>query len=145
MNILFFLTPKSEVAYIYDDDTLRQALEKMEYHRYTAVPIIDHKDGTYIGTITEGDLLWDIKEWHDLNMLDAEDVPILSVKRKRDNEPVAADANIEDLISKVMNQNFVPVIDDDERFIGIITRKDVIQYLSRKCGMEEELLFMAVE
>ncbi len=78
-------------------------------------------------------------------MLDAEDVPILSVKRKRDNEPVAADANIEDLISKVMNQNFVPVIDDDERFIGIITRKDVIQYLSRKCGMEEELLFMAVE
>lgn len=145
MNILFFLTPKSEVAYIYDDDTLRQALEKMEYHRYTAVPIIDHKDGTYIGTITEGDLLWDIKEWHDLNMLDAEDVPILSVKRKRDNEPVVADANIEDLISKVMNQNFVPVIDDDERFIGIITRKDVIQYLSRKCGMEEELLFMAVE
>ncbi len=145
MNILFFLTPKSEVAYIYEDDTLRQALEKMEYHRYTAVPIIDHKDGTYIGTITEGDLLWDIKEWHDLNMLDAEDVPILSVKRKRDNEPVAADANIEDLISKVMNQNFVPVIDDDERFIGIITRKDVIQYLSRKCGMEEELLFMAVE
>ena len=145
MNILFFLTPKSEVAYIYDDDTLWQALEKMEYHRYTAVPIIDHKDGTYIGTITEGDLLWDIKEWHDLNMLDAEDVPILSVKRKRDNEPVAADANIEDLISKVMNQNFVPVIDDDERFIGIITRKDVIQYLSRKCGMEEELLFMAVE
>ncbi len=60
MNILFFLTPKSEVAYIYDDDTLRQALEKMEYHRYTAVPIIDHKDGTYIGTITEGDLLWDV-------------------------------------------------------------------------------------
>ena len=28
MNILFFLTPKSEVAYINEDDTLRQALEK---------------------------------------------------------------------------------------------------------------------
>ena len=41
MNILFFLTPKSEVAFIYDDQTLRQALEIMEYHRYTAVPIID--------------------------------------------------------------------------------------------------------
>ncbi len=145
MNILFFLTPKSEVAYIYDDDTLRQALEKMEYHRYTAVPILNHEDGTYIGTLTEGDLLWDVKEWHDLNMRDAEDVPILSVRRKRDNEPVAADANIEDLISKVTNQNFVPVIDDDERFIGIITRKEVIQYLSRKCGMEEEMLLMAVD
>lgn len=30
MNILFFLTPKKEIAYIYDDDSLRQALEKME-------------------------------------------------------------------------------------------------------------------
>ena len=29
MNILFFLTPKCEVAYIYEDETLRQALEKM--------------------------------------------------------------------------------------------------------------------
>lgn len=144
MNILFFLTPKSEVAYIYDDDTLRQALEKMEYHRYMAVPIIDHIDGTYMGTLTEGDLLWDLKERHDLNLREAEDIPILAVRRKRDNEPVAADADIEDLISKVMNQNFVPVIDDDDRFIGIITRKDVIQYLSRKCGMEEKLMYSGI-
>lgn len=141
MNILFFLTPKSEVAYIYDNDTLRQTLEKMEYHRYTAIPIIDHQDGTYIGTITEGDLLWDIKERYNLNVKDAEEVPVLAIKRKRDNEPVDVDADIEDLISKVMNQNFVPVIDDNDCFIGIITRKDVIQYLAQKCGMKEELLF----
>ena len=67
-------------------------------------------------------------------------MPILDVKRKRDNEPVAVGADIEDLINKVMNQNFVPVIDDNECFIGIITRKDVIQYLTRKCGMEERML-----
>lgn len=54
MNILFFLTPKSEVAYIYEDYTIRQALEKMEYHKYSAIPIIS-KDGKYVGTITEGD------------------------------------------------------------------------------------------
>lgn len=140
MNILFFLTPKSDVAYIYDNDTLRQTLEKMEYHRYMAIPIIDHDNGKYIGTITEGDLLWDIKGRYDLALKDAEDVPILAVKRKKDNEPVAAEADIEDLICKVMNQNFVPVIDDSECFIGIITRKDVIQYLTRKCGVEEKLL-----
>lgn len=138
MNILFFLTPKSEVAYIYDNETLRQTLEKMEHHRYMAVPIIDHEDGTYIGTITEGDLLWDIKDRYDLTLRDAEDVPILAVKRKRDNEPVDADADIEDLISKVMNQNFVPVIDDSNCFIGIITRKDVIQYLAEKCEVRLE-------
>ena len=51
MNILFFLTPKSEVAYISEEDTLRQALEKMEYHKYSAIPIIS-RTGRYIGTLT---------------------------------------------------------------------------------------------
>ncbi len=138
MNILFFLTPKRDVAYIFDNDTLRQTLEKMEHHRYTAIPIVDHENGEYIGTITEGDLLWDIKQRYDLTIREAEDIPILAVKRKRDNEPVDADADIEDLISKVMNQNFVPVIDGAQRFIGIITRKDVFQYLTQKYGVEEE-------
>lgn len=137
MNILFFLTPKSEVDYVYDDDTLWQTLEKMEYNKYTAIPIISHVDGTYVETITEGDLLWDIKERCDLNFRDVADVPILNIRRKKDNEPVEADADVEDIINKVMNQNFVPVIDDSDCFIGIITRKDVMLYLTRKCAVQE--------
>lgn len=137
MNILFFLTPKSEVDYVYDDDTLWQTLEKMEQNKYTAIPIINHEDGTYVGTITEGDLLWNVKERYDLDLGNAEDMPILNIKRKRDNEPVEADADVEDIINKVMNQNFVPVIDDSECFIGIITRKDVMLYLTRKCAVHE--------
>lgn len=132
MNILFFLTPKSEVAYVYDTDSLRQALEKMENHKYSAVPIISREDGRYMGTLTEGDLLWSIKEKNDLSLREAEDISIMSIKRKWDNEPVDVDVNMEDLLNKAMNQNFVPVIDDGRRFIGIITRKDLIQYLCRK-------------
>lgn len=127
MNILFFLTPKSDVAYIYDYFSLRMTLEKMEYHRYSAIPIID-RSGHYKGTITEGDLLWEIKDEGGLSLKNAEDIPIMSVKRRMDNVPVHADSNMEDLISKVLNQNFVPVIDDNNVFIGIITRKDIIQY-----------------
>lgn len=132
MNILFFLTPKSEVACIYDTDSLRQALEKMEHHSYAAVPVICKKDGRYLGTLTEGDLLWDIKDRNDLSLRDAEGISIMDVKRKKDNEPVDVDVNMEDLLNKAMNQNFVPVIDDRNRFIGIITRKDLIQYLCKK-------------
>lgn len=132
MNILFFLTPKSEVAYIHDTDSLRQALEKMENHRYSAIPIISKREGHYLGTMTEGDLLWFIKDKGDLSVREAEDISIMNVPRKWDNEPVDVDVNMENLINKVMNQNYVPVIDDDKRFIGIITRKDVIQYLSKK-------------
>lgn len=132
MNILFFLTPKSEVAYVYDTDTLRQVLEKMENHRYSAIPIIGKEDGRYIGTLTEGDLLWYIKEHGDLSLRRVEEIPMMSVERKRDNEPVDVDVNMEDLLNVAMNQNFVPVIDDRKRFIGLITRKDLIQYLCRK-------------
>ena len=120
------------MAYLYDTDSVRQALEKMEHHRYSAIPLIGKKDGRYIGTLTEGDLLWDIKDRENLSLHGAEEISILEVKRNRDNEPVDVDVDMEDLISKSMNQNFVPVIDDRKRFIGIITRKDIIQYLSER-------------
>ena len=131
MNILFFITPKSEVAYIYDDYTMRQALEKMEYHRYSAIPIIN-KDGEYVGTITEGDLLWTLKNNMNLNLRLIEDISISDIKRRMDNKPVSINADIEDLISKSMNQNFVPVIDDQNIFIGIIKRRDIIEYCYKK-------------
>ena len=133
MNILFFLTPKSDVVYINDDETLRQALEKMEHHRYAAVPVINHQ-GRYVGTLTEGDLLWGIKNQYDLSLKDAERIRITEIPRRSDNQPVSADADMEDLIDKVLNQNFVPVLDDQRNFIGIITRKDVIKYYTRKKG-----------
>lgn len=131
MNILFFITPKSEVAYIYDDYTMRQALEKMEYHRYSAIPIIN-RNGAYVGTITEGDLLWSLKNDLDLKLTAIENVCICDIKRRMDNKPVSINANIEDLISKSMNQNFVPVIDDQNIFIGIIKRRDIIEYCYKK-------------
>ena len=134
MNILFFLTPKSEVAYISEEDTLRQALEKMEHHKYSAIPIIS-RTGRYIGTLTEGDLLWGIKNQYHLDLKGAEKIPITAIKRRLDNRPVKADADMEDLIGKALNQNFVPVLDDQKCFIGIITRKDIIQYFYKKSGL----------
>lgn len=87
MNVLFFLTPKSEVAYLYDDYSLRQALEKMEYHRYAAVPILNRR-GNYIGTISEGDLLWNIKDKFSMDLREAENIPLTSLARRWHNEPV---------------------------------------------------------
>ena len=130
MNILFFLTPKCEVAYIYEDETLRQALEKMEYHKYSAVPIIS-RTGRYIGTITEGDMLWGIKNKFNLSLKEAERVTVAAIDRR------LANSNMEDLIDKALNQNFVPVVDDQKNFIGIITRKDIIRYYydkSQECS-----------
>lgn len=132
MNILFFLKPKSETVYIYSDESLRQVLEKMEYHRFSAVPVINRETGEYIGTITEGDLLIEIKNRFDLSLKDAEDIKIIDIPRNRDNKPVDVDEDMEDLFQNAMNQNFVPVIDDKHHYIGIVTRKDIIQYLLKR-------------
>lgn len=129
MNILFFLTPKADVQYVYDTDTLRQALEKMDHHSYASVPIISEQTGEYLGTLTEGDLLRAIKSGYDLSLHAAEDVPIMNVARRRDYLPVDANCDIEDIVQAATTQNFVPVVDDSRAFIGLITRKEVIRYL----------------
>lgn len=103
----------------------------MEYHRYSSVPILN-KEGKYVGSITEGDLLWALKRWNLLNLKDAEDVSILKIDRRLDYQCVTAKSKMEDLIGRAMEQNFVPVIDDEGHFIGIITRRDIIEYCYNK-------------
>ena len=127
-NVLFFITPKSQTTYLTSDFSIRQALEKIKYHRYTSVPIID-KFGKYVGTITEGDLLWFIIENNILDIKKLEEIKLSEVKRNRDNFAVNVSSKVSDLFSIIANQNFVPIVDDSNVFIGIITRKSVIKYL----------------
>lgn len=137
MNIMFFLKPKSEVAHIYDDDTVGQVLERMEYHRYSCIPMLN-RQGKYVGSITEGDLLWWLKGNHNLNLKLAEMVSIQEVGRRLDYKPVRAEAKMEDLMEKAMEQNFVPVVDDQGNFSGIITRKDIIGYFYDKLVVSDK-------
>ena len=127
MNIMFFLTPKSDVAYIFEDETLRQALEKMENRKYSCIPLLS-ADGKYTGTISEGDLLWGLRHLNITDPRDLEEISIMAIPRRATYKPVRASSNIEDLWDCAINQNFVPVVDDMDNFIGLITRKEIIKY-----------------
>ena len=126
-NILFFLTPKAMCSFLYDDYTMRQALEKMEAANYTALPILN-KRGEYRGTLTEGDLLWGIKNMCYMDMRQAEAHRIMEISRRRDNLPVRVTTSMEDLVERATTQNFVPVVDDKDAFIGIVTRSNIMKY-----------------
>lgn len=126
-NILFFLTPKAMCSYLYDDYTIRQALEKMETCGYAALPILN-KRGEYRGTLTEGDLLWAVKNMCYMDMRQAEAHRIMEISRRRDNVPVKVTTSMHDLVERATSQNFVPVVDDKGAFIGIITRRAIIKY-----------------
>lgn len=126
-NILFFLTPKALCAHLYDDYTVRQALEKMESAGYAALPILN-RCGEYVGTLTEGDLLWAMRNMCDLDMKQAEAKKIMDISRRKDNVPVRVTTSMQELVERASYQNFVPVVDDKNAFIGIVTRRAIIKY-----------------
>ncbi len=127
MNLLFFLTPKANCVYLEDDYTVRQALERMEHSGYTALPIL-RADGTYCGTLGVGDLLWAMKNLCDMDIKKAESYSIMEIAHRKDNAPVTVETRVEDLFYVAMEQNFVPVVDDRTSFIGIVTRRAILQY-----------------
>ena len=130
-NILFFLTPKAMCDFVYDDYTIRQALEKMESAGYAALPILN-KRGEYRGTLTEGDLLWALKNMCYMDMRQAEARRIMEISRRKDNIPVRVTTSMYDLVQRASTQNYVPVVDDKDAFIGIVTRSAIIKYCTEQ-------------
>ena len=126
-NILFFLLPKAMCAFLDEDSTIRQAMEKMESAGYSSIPILN-KRGEYRGTLTEGDLLWTIKRLCVMDLRQTEEHSISEIEHRRTVQPVRVDTRVEDLISVAADQNFVPVVDDKGDFIGIVTRSRILKY-----------------
>ena len=128
MNIMYFLTPKAQVEHIVLESSIRQGLEKLRVHGYSVIPVVD-REGHYAGPVSEGDFLWALYNGGepDLKRLEHRDLkPLL----RRDYLPVKAAATIDEILSRAYNQNFVPVVDDRDMFVGIITRKEIIRYLA---------------
>lgn len=138
MNIAFFIKPKTEVSYLYDDNTLRQGLEKMKNHGYSAVPVIS-REGEYVGTVSEGDFLWSLidesDDIHNYRIKNMENVPLKAILTADRFPPVKITSSIEELLTKSMSQNFVPVVDDRGYFMGIVTRQDIIGYFYKNMNI----------
>ena len=129
MNVLFFLKPKQEVCVLHKNYTLRQGIEKMRQYGFAAVPVIDD-EGQYCGTVTEGDLLRQVLQ-HE-NKAEWEQIPLREAMRTDVKKPVNVMADMDELLSVAVNQNFVPVVDDRGMFIGIVTRQDILRYFARE-------------
>ncbi len=127
-NVFFFLKTKNEVKFLYDNISIKDGLALMRKHKYTAMPIID-KDGYYVGVISEGDFLWYLVDHPNRTSEEIEHMEIRELIRKDFTQPVKMDVSVPDLFQQSLKQNFVPVVDDRNVFIGIVTRQSIIQYL----------------
>lgn len=132
MNIAYFLIPKQDVAYLYDDCSIRQGLEKMRHHGYQTIPVIN-RAGKYVGTVSEGDFLWymldeSIDATDGVSIYDAEELKLSNILRSNRYTSVRITATMQELLGLAEHQNLVPVTDDENSFIGIVTRKQILRY-----------------
>ena len=128
MNIFPYLTPKNNTYYIVDNLSVRQAIEKFDFYKFSVVPVID-ENGKYINSISEGDLLCFIKNNNPISLKDLEKIPLFEVPRYRTYECLSISSTFDEILNLSLNQNFIPIIDDRGMFIGIIKRKDIIKHL----------------
>ena len=135
MNVAFFIIPKSKTVYIYEDNTLRQGLEKMRYHGYSAVPVLT-REGKYAGSVREGDFLWALYGKDDPKC--DEKIRVSEILHRKGRDPVRITAGMDDLLLKVMDQNYVSVVDDSDSFVGIVTRRDIMHYYYEKIKILED-------
>ncbi|MBR2521355.1 MAG: CBS domain-containing protein [Oscillospiraceae bacterium] len=130
MNIAKLLTPKCDVVYINAEDTIKAGMQKLRSCGYSSIPVIS-KDGTYAGSVSEGDFLWYITDSNgkDLSVSALWDRPVSEAVNPGRNTPVSITASAYEVAQKALGQNFIPVIDDRGAFVGIVTRKTLIGYL----------------
>lgn len=133
-NVIFFLKFKKDVRFFYDTLTLRQALPMMKQHGYTAVPVIN-SEGEYVGSLSEGDLLWTILEnGSTAEMLDT--MLVRDLIRPGFMPAVNISVPFQTLLETSFDQNYVPVVDDRNIFIGIVTRQTLMKYLAQKLPVQ---------
>lgn len=126
MNIFNILIPKHMLTYLNSEDRLDKAVEFLMASTYTAVPVVDD-EGKYVGIVSEGDFLRAVMEHGRQNLCNFKVQEF--VNHDRDGF-VLNTVSKEEIMEKILDRNFLSIIDDRRCFIGIITRKSVIMYLN---------------
>lgn len=138
MNIFRFIIPKSLVEYITADSTVRQGFEKMRFHRYVAIPVLDG-DGRYVGMLRNDDILQYFLSVSDFNMRAAEKALVGNIIDPSYSRPIYHNSTMEELFELVKEHNSVPVVDDRGCFIGIVLRRDVMNFLLKYYDPEKRV------
>ena len=110
-----------EVISVGPGDSLLTAFKRMRQTDVSQVPVVD-ENGRAIGILDESDLL--VKVHHDPMHFNE---PVKSAMTDR-LETLSPNANIKDLL-EVFDRGRVAIVMDNDKFLGLITRTDLLSYL----------------
>ena len=127
MNALSFLTPKVQTVYLKADCTLRQAIEKLKYHKFKVIPLIDD-NGKYVGSLTSTDLFGYFSTCEITDIAQTEKIKLCEIIKSKHYKCCPLNATSSRVASLLITQLFVPLVDDRGIYCGIIERKKVFNY-----------------
>lgn len=131
MNIMFFLTTKRNVTFLYDDEDVINGLRKLKNSGFHAIPVIS-RSGVYRGTITEGDFLWMMIGLNEVVGGEKTTKMLVGdILLNGENPAVNCECSIQGVLDHAAQHNFVPVVDSRDVFIGIVTRSRIIEHYLR--------------
>lgn len=119
------LTSKDNVITVYDDQTLRHCFNTLSATGYKTLPVLDSKKRV-IGLISLSKLMLDFEKSHmDFNRFLDEN----TVKDFIDQKVfmIFNDFDLDDVLLGVLHNSFICVTAQDGYFLGIITRKTILE------------------
>lgn len=120
-------TPAKRVEFIYSDITIAEAVKKMERCHYTMIPVIERNSARYLYSVSSSDILHRLVTATDFAQ--AMKDPLSTVRIERMTLSCNEDVEVEELFDIAVNQNYIPLVDGNGAFRGILTRRGILAYL----------------
>lgn len=121
-----FLTPADKLAVIIDTHNIDHAKLLLSHMTYSRVPVVT-ENNHFFGTIG----LREIVQYQMENELTDEQLnQDISLITKTDVARVGADYELADVLRKLLDEPFLPVVGQEGEFLGIITRKSILKAIN---------------
>ncbi|MGX7243447.1 cyclic-di-AMP-binding protein CbpB [Enterococcus quebecensis] len=123
-----FLIPAENVANVMCLNPLSHALLVLSQVKYSKIPVLDKGD-RFVGLISLSDV---VDKMFDITSVDFEKLKDFTVADVMEvNVPVIGEKwELEDVLHLLVDASFLPVVDDNQRFKGIITRKELLKAIN---------------
>ncbi len=121
-----FLTPADKLAVIIDSHNMDHAKLLLSHMSYSRVPVVT-EDNRFVGTIGLNEI---IKYQAEHELTDEELQQDISLIAKRDVATVKENYELADVLRKLIDESFLPVLGEGDVFLGIITRKSILKAIN---------------
>lgn len=119
-----FLTPAENLAVLIDTHNADHAILLLSQMTYSRVPVVtDQKK--FVGTISLTDIL-SYQMQHEIPDEEFMTTDIVHMAKK-DDLTVGPAFTLTEVLHKLVDESFLPVVDQDNTFQGIITRKSILK------------------